>query len=144
MRFQVGPARAHDLAPALELLRCCDLPTEGVAEAFGHFVAVRDDAELVGLAGLEVCGSAAMLRSVAVHPDNRGEGAGQELVAAAEDLGRHLGLGALYLLTTTARGFFARLGYEDCARDAAPPAIQDSWEFRAGCPHTAALLRKRL
>ena len=144
MKWQVEPARAHDLGPAVELLRCCELPTEGVAERFGHYLVVRDDARLVGLAGLEIYGADALLRGVAVDSELRGEGLGAQLVAAAEDLAQRLGLGAIYLLTTTAREFFGRLDYQDCARDAAPAAVRESWEFRTGCPATAVLMKKTL
>jgi amino-acid N-acetyltransferase len=144
MGRKVEPARAHDLGPAVELLRRCDLPTEGVAERFRHYFVVRDDADLVGLAGLEVYGPDALLRSVAVDREARGEGVGGQLVAAAEDLARRLDLGTVYLLTTTAQAFFSRLGYQDCARDAAPGAVRESWEFRAGCPTSAVLMKKVL
>jgi len=140
--FQIGPARGHDLGPALELLRQCDLPVEGVAETFGHYLVVREEADLVGLAGIEVCGSFGLLRSVAVDPAFRGDGMGTRLVGAAEELARKLGLSAVYLLTTSARDFFAGLGYLDCPRETAPEGIRESWEFRAGCPQSAALMRK--
>jgi amino-acid N-acetyltransferase len=144
MKRQAEPARAHDLGPAVELLQRCELPVEGVAERFGHYLVVRDDADLVGLAGLEIYGSDALLRSVAVDHEVRGEGVGAQLVAAAEDLARRLDLGMIYLLTTTARAFFSRLGYQDCARDAAPESVRESWEYRAGCPDSAVLMKKAL
>jgi amino-acid N-acetyltransferase len=144
MKWQVEPARAHDLGPAVELLRRCELPTEGVAERFGHYLVVRDDAELVGLAGLEIYGTDALLRSVAVAGEVRGEGVGRQLVAAAESLASHLELQTIYLLTTTAQAFFGHLGYRDCARDSAPDALRESWEYRAGCPSSAALMKKPL
>jgi len=144
VKWQVEPARAHDLGPAVELLRRCELPTEGVAERFGHYLVVRDDADLVGLAGLEIYDRDALLRSVAVDSEVRGEGVGAQLVAAAEDLARRMDLGAIYLLTTGARAFFGHLGYQDCARDTAPEAVRESWEYRAGCPSSAVLMRKAL
>lgn len=144
MKWQVEPARAHDLGPAVELLRRCELPTEGVAERFGHYLVVHDDARLVALAGIEIYGADGLLRGVAVDPEVRGEGLGAQLVAATEDLAHRLGLGAIYLLTTTAREFFSRLDYQDCARDAAPAAVRESWEFRAGCPAAAVFMRKAL
>lgn len=138
----IEPARGHDLGPALELLRLSDLPLEGVADIFGHYLVVREDADLIGLAGIEVRGLVGLLRSVAVDPAFRGDGIGTRLVGAAEDLARKLGLSALYLLTTSARDFFAGLGYLDCPRDQVPEEIRDSWEFRSGCPQSAALMRK--
>ena len=140
--IQIEPARGHDLGPALELLRLSDLPLEGVADIFGHYLVVREEADLIGLAGIEVRGAVGLLRSVVVDPAFRGDGIGTRLVGAAEDLARKLGLSAIYLLTTGARDFFAGLGYLDCPRDAAPMDIRESWEFRSGCPQSAALMRK--
>jgi amino-acid N-acetyltransferase len=143
MPYPPEPARAHDLAEALALLRRAQLPTEGVLDQFGNYLVVRDAGHLVGLAGLEVHGQDGLLRSVVVDPDYRGEGAGQALVDGALDLARRMGLGQVYLLTTTARGYFARHGFTDCAREQAPAAIRDSWEFRVGCPATSACLRRK-
>jgi amino-acid N-acetyltransferase len=142
MGLSVEPARGHDLGPALELLSRLGLATEGVAEHFGHYLVIREDADLVGLSGLEVQGTQALLRSVAVDPALQGEGLGTQLVAATEDLARRMGVDVLFLLTTDAQGFFAQLGYEELERELAPEAIRESWEFQVGCPKTATLMRK--
>jgi amino-acid N-acetyltransferase len=144
MGISVEPARGHDLGPALELLSRLGLATEGVAQHFGHYLVIREDADLVGLAGLEVHGTEALLRSVAVDPALQGEGLGTELVGAAEDLARRMGVEVLFLLTTAAQGFFAQLGYEPIDRDESPEAIRQSWEFDVGCPKSAVLMRKSI
>ena len=141
MPFRVESAHAHDLASARELLHRVDLPDHGIAEHFGHYLVVRDATRLVGMCGLEVCGDDALLRSVAVDPDYRGEGIGGLLVAGAQDLARRLKLDALYLLTTTAGAYFRRHGFQDLAREQAPEAVRESWEFRSGCPSSSALMR---
>ncbi len=143
-RYVIEQARGHDLGPALGLLRLVDLPSEGVAERFGHYLVARQEGDLVGLAGIETCGPAGLLRSVAVEPALRHEGIGRGLVGAAEDLARKLELSSVYLLTTTARAFFAALGYAECGREEAPDGIRESWEFRSGCPRTAVLMKKDL
>jgi amino-acid N-acetyltransferase len=140
--YPAEPARPHDLPEALDLLRRSQLPTQGVVEHFGNYVVVRDEGHLMGVAGLEVYGSDALLRSVAVDPDYRGDGAGRALVEAALALARRMSLREVYLLTTTARAFFERQGFADCARAEAPPSIQGSWEFREGCPTSSALMRR--
>lgn len=141
MPFRTEQAQAYDLAAARELLHRVSLPDHGVAEQFGHYLVVRDAIRLVGLCGVEVCGDDGLLRSVAVDPDYRGEGIGGLLVAGAQDLARKLKLDSLYLLTTTAGPFFRRHGFEDWAREKAPAAVRESWEFRTGCPSTSALMR---
>ncbi len=144
MDLRPEPARGHDLAPALELLRHCDLPEKGVADAFGHYFVVRDDGQLVGLAGLELCGEDGLLRSVVVEPGYRGQGLANKLVEATVERARRLNLRALYLLTTTARDYFARRGFLDSPRDQAPEAIRASWEFSTGCPTTSAFMKRVL
>src|SRR5262245_55851118 len=144
MELRPEPARGHDLAPALELLRREELPEKGVADAFGHYFVVHDDMQLVGLAGLEIHGGDGLLRSVVVVPDYRGQGLARSLVDAVVERARRLHLGALYLLTRTARGYFGRQGFADCPRDTAPEAIRASWEFSTGCPTTSAFMRRAL
>ena len=80
MKHRAEGAQPHDLPVVLELLRRADLPVEGVADHFRNFVVVRDDACVVGAAGLEVCGEDGLLRSVVVDPAFRGSGLGGVLL----------------------------------------------------------------
>lgn len=134
-------ARPEDLDAALELLTQCDLPREGVAESFGHFLVAREAARLVGLVGLESCGPDALLRSLAVASSHRGRGLGLALLRSALELAPLTGAHDLYLLTSTAHDFFLRNGFMDCPRDQAPAAVRASWEFRQGCPSTSAFMK---
>jgi hypothetical protein len=94
--------------------------------------------------GLEVFGSVALLRSLAVAPEARGLGHGKTLVDSIEGYARGLGVTELYLLTTTARPFFESLGYALADRSAAPESIRATREFSSICPGSAAFLVKRL
>ncbi len=105
---------------------------------------LRDGERVIGTVGLEVAGDAALLRSLAVSTSLRRKGCGRELVAAAEALASIIGVRTLYLLTTTAAPFFARLGYADARRDRAPAAIAALPQFRSICPSTAAFMAKSL
>jgi amino-acid N-acetyltransferase len=143
MAFRAEAAQPHDLKAALDLLRRSDLPDKDVAERWRHYFVVReDDGRVVGVGGLEVHGDDGLLRSVAVDPDYREQGLGGMLVEATLVLAKRLDLRAVYLLTTTARDFFAKRGFTDCPREQAPEAIRGSWEFRAGCPATAAFMKR--
>jgi len=145
MELRPEPARPHDLPGALDLLRRCDLPDHGVAERFGHYFVIReDDGRIVGVAGLEVHGEDGLLRSLAVEADYRDQGLGAALVSVVKRRAEKLDLRAVYLLTTTAREFFARHGFTDTARTEAPTGIRESWEFVAGCPRTAVLMKQAL
>ena len=55
-----------------------------------------------------------------------------------------LPLAELYLLTTTAEGFFPRLGWEPVARAELPAELAGSQELRGACPASAAAMRLRL
>ena len=145
MKYRCETARTRDLGRALELLREEKLPDNGVVEQFGHYLVVRDDETLIGVCGVEVHGEDGLLRSVAVDRAHREGGVGDCLVRGALDLAsRTLGLKALYLLTTTAQRYFERYGFHECAREEAPVAIRESWEFRTGCPTSAVLMKRAL
>jgi len=143
MTLHAEPARPHDLRGALDLLGRSELTEQDVAERWGHyFVVHEDDGRVVGVAGLEIHGEDGLLRSVAVDPDYRGQGLAASLVEAAMQRAKRVELRSVYLLTTTARDYFARRGFADCPREEAPAAIRESWEFRVGCPSTAALMKR--
>ena len=142
MEHRAEPARVHELASVLALLRDADLPEAGVAETFRNFVVVRDDETVVAAAGLEILGDDGLLRSVVVDPAFRGQGLAGLLVEGILDLASHLHLRALYLLTTSAPGYFLKHGFAECPREQAPPAVRESWEFQAGCPSSSAFMRR--
>jgi N-acetylglutamate synthase-like GNAT family acetyltransferase len=143
----VAPAQTGDLADVLALLADAGLPAIGVADRFprGFLVArAPEDGVLAGVAGVETHGRVGLLRSVAVRADRRGTGLGQELGRAAVALARAEGLAELYLLTTTAEGFFPRLGFQPVARTELPAELEASEELRGACPASAAAMRLRL
>jgi len=143
MTLHAEPARPHDLSGALDLLGRSELTDKDVSEGWGHYFVVReDDGRVVGVAGLELHGEDGLLRSVAVDEDYRGQGLAKALLEAVLARAARVGLRSVYLLTTTAREYFARHGFEDCSRDAAPEAIRASWEFRSGCPSSAAFMQR--
>jgi len=141
MDWRAERARPEDLAAGLELIRRAELPDTDVAERFGNYFVVRDEGRVVGIGGLEVHGDDGLVRSLAVESAFRRQGIGRLLVEAALGLARINQLSAVYLLTTTARAFFSRHGFEECPRQEAPPSIRESWEFRTGCPQSAVLMR---
>jgi amino-acid N-acetyltransferase len=65
-------------------------------------------------------------------------------VAEAERYARSKGVTDLYLLTTTAEGFFERLGYRRVVRENAPEAIRQTKEFSGLCSSSAAFMAKVL
>lgn len=103
-----------------------------------------DGSDPVGVGGLEIHGPDGLLRSVAVEERARGRGIGTALCGTLEERAAADGAGTLYLLTTTAAGFFAGRGYAAVERGTVPPAIRGTTEFADLCPETATVMRKRL
>lgn len=126
------------------LLRSCGLPLPGDAAESAFFVAEGEARAIAGCAGLERYGDYGLLRSVAVAADARGAGLGARLTAAIIDEARRRRLRALYALTTTAEGYFPRLGFEVIGREEVAPAVRQSDEFTTLCPSTAVVLRLEL
>lgn len=144
-------ARPDDVAAVERLLGASGLPTAGVAELLADrpedFVVVESaDArgDLVAVAGLEVCGGDALLRSVAVDPAWRGRGLGGDLVRRLIGAADARGLRALYLLTTTAEHYFPRLGFARVDRVDVPAGIAATVEFRSACPASAIAMERPL
>jgi N-acetylglutamate synthase-like GNAT family acetyltransferase len=141
---ELAPAQAADEEAIAALLRSCGLPHEDIAPHLGHFTVARDGGILVGVIGLEVHGTDGLLRSLAVAGDRRGQGIARRLYASLIGRARQLGLSRLYLLTTSAEGFFEMLGFRVVARDEVPGAIRATEEFRALCPASAACMARTM
>lgn len=99
---------------------------------------------VTGVVGLERCGDVALLRSLAVAESERGNGLGRKLVAYAEANALSIGVTSLYLPTTTAEDFFARLGYHLIDRADAPAVVAGTAQFSDLCPASAAFMAKHL
>ncbi len=129
----------------LALLSACGLPVSDLSPAGGvHFLGCRAGGALAGVVGLELHGRAGLLRSLAVAPAHRGHGLGAALTIHAEEQARRLGIETLYLLTTTAAGFFTRLGYSAADRRDAPVGIRQSAQFCGLCPVSSSFMGKCL
>jgi amino-acid N-acetyltransferase len=128
----------------LRLLDETHLPLDGLRDHFATALVARENGSIVGSAALEVCADGALLRSVAVSPRAQGSGLGRDLTNAAIRLAENLGVPALYLLTTTAEGYFPRFGFERITRADVPQGVQASVEFASACPSSAIVMRKTL
>ena len=143
--FELRPARFAELDAIAALLRSAGLPTEDLdATMLDSFVVVTNSEACVGVVGIEVYGSDALVRSLAIERRHRSLGLGARLVSAIETEAQVRGVTALYLLTTTATTFFERMGYRSHDRAAVPPAIAATTEFSSLCPDTADCLWRDL
>lgn len=145
-RMQLRPATADDFAAILRLLEACSLSGADLNPAqTAAFLLVCDAGQVLACGAVERFDDhAGLLRSLAVDPAQRGKGLATRIMRSLEIHARHRGLDRLFLLTESAPGFFARLGYERCDRSQAPEAIRRSVQFVSSCPSTAACLWKDL
>ena len=126
-----------------QLLSSCGLPHEDLTpEHLHHFWVIKEKGQLIGVIGLEVLRPLALLRSLAIDPLFRNRGLGSQLAQQAEKYADSLKIQGLYLLTTTAEGFFAKRGYQKVRRESTPDQIQGTAEFRSMCPLTAVCMVK--
>lgn len=139
-------AATADLPQIRDLLHASDLPTDDLsAKLLAHFRTARAKGQLVGCVGLEpLDGRIALLRSLAVKADHRDLGVASRLCEDIEEHARGAGIVTLYLLTTTASGYFTTRGYSPIDRDALPASVRATAEFRQLCPATAVAMKKDL
>jgi len=146
-----GPPKAPVIEPVAPdeavaaLLASCELPTDDIHEEKAlAFFGCREDGRLIALVGMETGTDSALLRSLAVAPEQRGCGLAGRLVAFVEHLCGARGLETIYLLTDSAPDYFRARGYREVARERAPDWIRASAQFSQLCPADAAFLSKSL
>ena len=137
----IRPASPQDWPAVEALLRTERLPLDGARDHLASFVVAERHGAIVGCAGVERYGDAALLRSVAVVESERGRGIGVTLVERCIADARGSGVSTFVLLTTTAEQFFPRFGFEVVDRSTVPDAVRDSAEFRGACPASATVMR---
>lgn len=138
--WKIRPARVADRGAIVRILDESGLPTDELELWLDSFVVAESQGKVVGVAGLELHGSCAVLRSVAVTQSHRGEGLGSQLVTRTIANARDRGMRHLYLLTTKAASYFPRHGFRPIPREEAPDEILESVEFREACPDSAVAM----
>ncbi len=137
MAIIIDAAQETDLPAILALLEKSGLPQDGLSDYMATTLVAREDHTIVGSAALELYGTVALLRSVAVADPLRGQGLGQQLTKEALKLAEQHGVTLVYLLTETASGFFPRFGFRPIPRSEVAPAVHASTEWTTACPDTA-------
>ena len=147
--FSIREATQNDLPLLLDLLRQCDLVTEGVLQSgTRYWVAESDVQQLIGLAGLEFGQDAVLLRSVGVHPDFQKRGIGTALVKQTLTMAAKAGVRYAYCFSTDAQTYWAHSGFRKVSVtelvDALPDAPQVIHFARIGWLPTEVAWRKDL
>ena len=144
LSYQIETAEKKDLPLLAKLLKGLDLPFEDLGDKVQLFYRKGVRGVLLACGGFEQYGEIGLLRSVAINPKKQGLGIGKEWVAELIEKAEELGMKDLYLLTTTAEGFFKKMGFKNQDRESVPQAIKESEEFSSLCPSTAVLMHKKL
>lgn len=134
-----------ELESLKQFLRGNNLPAEDLSLTNSFFLAFYNTHEvLVGSGGLEFYDNLALLRSLAVSQELRGQQMGKEIVGQLLTEARNRNAREVYLLTQTASFFFQKLGFKPIERSQVPAAIQKSSEFVSVCPTSAEVLKLNL
>lgn len=124
-------------------LREAELPHQDLAGKSKRFCA-SVAGEIVGYIGLEISGPDALLRSAVIFIPARRQGLGRAMIERLLALASDYGIERVWLLTTSAPGFFAKLGFDHVERTTVPAAIAASEEFTHLCPATAVCMVRAL
>jgi amino-acid N-acetyltransferase len=142
--IQFRDATRADEPELRRFLQAADLPADDVSVDRQAYTLAVEEGRIVGSIGLEVVGREALVRSLAVDQAHRRHGLGAQLDDRANELARRMGLTGLYLLTTTAREYALRRGYEVVQRAEVPAGIMGLPQFRGLCPASATCMRLRV
>ena len=129
------------LAEIETLLKKCGLPSEDCNQHLDNFYGMTKANRLITIGALQFRDSVALLRSVVVATDNRGQGLAAAMTRYLISLARLNRLSELYLLTETADGYFTRFGFCAVEREAVPDGIKTTQQFESLCPSSAQAMR---
>ena len=141
--MNIVPASQNSFTAAIRLLESCSLPTQDIHPGTQLFVMEEGD-RVIGTIAVEYNWDHALLRSLSVDEDFRKKGIGEELVSFIEDYVKKQGVLHIFILTTTAAGFFSKRGYTKMEREEVPEFIQQTSEFSSVCPASAIIMKKQL
>lgn len=137
-------AEPRDLGEIQDLLNSYQLPASDCKTHLDNFVIAEDGDVIVGVGGFERYGQYGLLRSFAVKNSSMRQGIAAEIFSLVSARAIDLGVHRFYLLTTTASGYFERLGFSVCERERVPSAIKGTKQFNEFCPKTAKVMIFRL
>lgn len=142
--MRIETAQPTDRAAIIGLLEQGSLLTEDLPVDLSDFLMAKDEDTLVGVAALESFGSVGLMRSVAVDPAYQGKGIAAQLIdqVLATAVAAHLQ--EIYLITTTAEGYFDRYGFAPVSRETVPETIRQTRQFSGLCPSSAVVMKRTL
>lgn len=126
------------------LLSAVNLPTNDLPASLESFLLVKGGSKIIGCIGLEVYKKTALLRSFATDSTYRNQKIGQKLFEGIIDLAKSLGVEIIFLITTTAEGYFSKRGFQITARENVPGEVKATSQFSDVCPSTALVMSLKI
>ena len=135
-------ARVHDAQAICDLVnyfaergRMLHRSLESVYASIREFLVAEEDGEVIGCVAVDVFWSdLAEGKALAVHPERRGAGIGRQLMQAAMEDARRIGVRRLFALTYE-KAFFERNGFSVLDRQTLPEKV---WRECLTCPKADA------
>jgi N-acetylglutamate synthase-like GNAT family acetyltransferase len=112
VRTHIDHARPEDRAGIVQLLTSAGLGADVVDRHIARWVVAREAGQIVACGLLEISGTSALIRSIAVAPSRRRRSIGSTLVSVLLDDGAELGVRTVFAFTRDAAGFFRRLHWQ--------------------------------
>lgn len=137
-------ADSNDFKTVTTLLQSENLPIEDIVRELPHFFVIEDGNNVIAVGGLEVYGNDGLVRSMIVDPNYRNRSLAAILLNKLQEYAAEQGITALYLITTTAREYFAKKGFKAIAREEVSSSLASSREFSTLCPSTATVMMRKL
>jgi amino-acid N-acetyltransferase len=134
----------EDIEKVVDLLAEAELDYSDLKQPGIRLFQIVESGLIAAVGALEVRDGQALLRSVAVKKEFRGQGIGKMLVAQIEEVAIQSGIKSLYLLTTTASAFFQSLGYRQIARNDFAGPLKQTTQFTGLCPESAVCMKKEV
>jgi len=137
-------AVVQDIEQIENLLKKYNLPVNDIMEYIDNFVVSEQGNNIIGVGGYENLGEIALIRSIAVAQEYRGESVGVNIYHLLEKKIIHIGIKEAYLLTETAADYFKKIGFTIIKRTSIPEAVTITKQFKELCPSTAIIMFKEL
>ncbi|MEW5790439.1 MAG: amino-acid N-acetyltransferase [Pseudomonadota bacterium] len=135
----IRPATIHDVGGIIELIEPLEAAgvlvkrsRELLEMEIGHFVVVERDGQVIACAALFPYATDGLgeLACLAVHPDYRRQGRGDQVLQYIVQKARQQGLRGLFVLTTQTAHWFAERGFQPADINALPMPRQQLYNFQ--------------
>lgn len=144
MKTKLELTLSKDPSAISAFLKANNLPVLDLAEENVRIYNMHIHEEIVATIGLEKYGNNALLRSLAVKEEFRNQHLADKMITGFFELCRSEGITDVYLLTTTAEGYFKRKGFIPIERKQVPGSIRKTREFSSICPSSAVVMHREV